>query len=110
MRGAVVPLSVVVCKTREIEGPHNNLKTLTVSFKTLTPPTLSPLQEIPANYQFRWDVLDGYTGNDFGQEEARFVRSFVRSFVKPICKSIGIRVSGFDSVKMRATLGKVAAS
>ena len=60
-----------VCKTCEIEGPHNNLKTLTVSFKTLTPPTLSPLQEIPANYQFRWDVLDGYTGNDFGQEEAR---------------------------------------
>ena len=63
--------SLVLCKTCEIEGPHNNLKTLTVSFKTLTPPTLSPLQEIPANYQFRWDVLDGYTGNDFGQEEAR---------------------------------------
>ena len=35
---------------------------------------LNPLlfQEAPANYQFKWDVLDGYTGNEFGQEEARF--------------------------------------
>jgi len=28
-------------------------------------------EEAPANYQFKWDVLDGYTGNEFGQEEAR---------------------------------------
>jgi hypothetical protein len=25
----------------------------------------------PANYQFQWGVLDSYSGNDFGQEEAR---------------------------------------
>jgi len=28
-------------------------------------------EEVPANYQFQWGVLDSYTGNDFGQEEAR---------------------------------------
>ena len=51
--------------------------------RPMTPQNLSLFQETPANYQFSWGVLDGYTGNDFGQDEARFV--------KPICKSIGIR-------------------
>ena len=27
--------------------------------------------QTPANYQFAWEVKDDYTGNDFGQEEAR---------------------------------------
>ncbi len=28
-------------------------------------------QESPANYQYAYHVQDSYTGNDFGQEEAR---------------------------------------
>jgi len=26
---------------------------------------------LPAEYQFRWEVKDEYSGQDFGQEEAR---------------------------------------
>ena len=27
--------------------------------------------QLPANYQFKYEVKDEYTGQDFGQEEAR---------------------------------------